>query len=180
MVLKKPQLSGFTMIELLVVIAVIGVLAVAVLSSINPLEQINKGRDTGKRSDAAQILNAIDRYYASQQEYPFDVSQIADQGLSSNPINTTYKSILDALVDTKEIKKGFRTRLTKETKPENYLYLYVDANGKDSSATDGDVEGVYICFYPSSNSFRKEAEKHKGDWEFLDAISEAGYYICLP
>ena len=45
--------AGFTMIELLVVIAVIGVLAVAVLSSINPIEQINKGRDTRTRSDAA-------------------------------------------------------------------------------------------------------------------------------
>jgi len=34
---KRYNLKGFTMIELLVVIAVIGVLAVAVLSSINPL-----------------------------------------------------------------------------------------------------------------------------------------------
>ena len=63
---------GFTMIELLVVIAVIGVLAVAVLSSINPIEQINKGRDTGHRSDAAQLINAIDRYYAIHEIYPWN------------------------------------------------------------------------------------------------------------
>lgn len=64
--------AGFTMIELLVVIAVIGVLAVAVLSSINPIEQINKGRDTGHRSDAAQLINAVDRYYSIHELYPWN------------------------------------------------------------------------------------------------------------
>src|SRR3989344_2411586 len=66
------RIVGFTMIELLVVIAVIGVLAVAVLSSINPVEQINKGRDTRVRSNAAQMLNAVDRYYAIQEIYPWN------------------------------------------------------------------------------------------------------------
>ena len=50
---------GFTMIELLVVISVIGILATAVLSSINPIEQINKGRDTRTRSDAAQLIKVL-------------------------------------------------------------------------------------------------------------------------
>jgi prepilin-type N-terminal cleavage/methylation domain-containing protein len=64
--------AGFTMIELLVVISVIGVLAVAVLSSINPIEQINKGRDTRTRSDAAQTINAVDRFFATQEKYPWN------------------------------------------------------------------------------------------------------------
>jgi len=63
--------TGFTMIELLIVIAVLGVLAVAVLSAINPIEQINRGRDTGSRSDAEQLLSAFDRFYTSQQIYPW-------------------------------------------------------------------------------------------------------------
>src|SRR5690606_2962307 len=69
---SKMRTAGFTMIELLVVIAVIGVLAVAVLSSINPIEQINKGRDTRTRSDAAQLINAIDRYFAVHELYPWN------------------------------------------------------------------------------------------------------------
>ncbi|HAV14788.1 MAG TPA: hypothetical protein DCX25_00435 [Candidatus Pacebacteria bacterium] len=69
--------AGFTMIELLVVIAVIGVLAVAVLSSINPIEQINKGRDTRTRSDAAQLINAVDRFFATQEKYPWNDSTYA-------------------------------------------------------------------------------------------------------
>ncbi len=178
MLLKKIKMPGFTMIELLVVIAVIGVLAVAVLSSINPLEQINKGRDTKKRSDAAQILNAIDRYYASQEEYPFDVQAVADGGLHA--VNTELaNSLLKNLVDTKEIKKGFKTRLVNDaSKPENHIYIYVDPAGAQS---DGDVEGVYACFKPSSNSFKKESAKHAADWSFVeDEINNGNYYICLP
>lgn len=68
---------GFTMIELLVVISVIGVLAVAVLSSINPIEQINKGRDTRTRSDSAQLINGVDRFFATQETYPWNDPEYA-------------------------------------------------------------------------------------------------------
>lgn len=64
--------KGFTLIELLVVISLIGVLAVAVLSALNPIEQINKGRDAGRRADAAQILKSIDQYFASTEEFPWN------------------------------------------------------------------------------------------------------------
>ena len=70
--------KGFTMIELLVVISVIGILAVAVLSSINPIEQINKGRDTRTRTDAAQLINAVDRYFSIQESYPWNDSNGSD------------------------------------------------------------------------------------------------------
>ena len=46
--LKFNLRKGFTMIELLVVIAVIGILAVALLATLNPLEQIRKGRHEDK------------------------------------------------------------------------------------------------------------------------------------
>jgi len=65
--------AGFTMIDLLIVIAILGILAVAVLSAINPIEQINRGRDTGSRSDAEQLLSAIDRYNAFQGYYPWQI-----------------------------------------------------------------------------------------------------------
>ena len=69
----KSQL-GFTMIELLIVITILGILAVAVLSAINPIEQINRGRDTGSVSDAEQLLGAADRYNAFQGHYPWQVN----------------------------------------------------------------------------------------------------------
>lgn len=68
---------GFTLIELLIVITLIGILAVAVLSALNPIEQVNKARDARFRGDAAQLLGAIDRYFAANLLFPwteFDTS----------------------------------------------------------------------------------------------------------
>ena len=64
--------KGFTLIELLVVITLIGILAVAVLSALNPIEQINKARDASKRADASQLLAAMDRYFASNEKFPWN------------------------------------------------------------------------------------------------------------
>ncbi|MGI5827470.1 MAG: type IV pilin protein [Patescibacteria group bacterium] len=68
----QKKSSGFTLIELLIVVTLIGILSVAVLSALNPLEQINKTRDAGRRADANQILSALERYYASTQTFPWN------------------------------------------------------------------------------------------------------------
>jgi prepilin-type N-terminal cleavage/methylation domain-containing protein len=83
----KSQL-GFTMIELLIVITILGILAVAVLSAINPIEQINRGRDTGSQSDTEQFLSAVDRYNAFQGYYPWqlDADDTETSIMGDNPI----------------------------------------------------------------------------------------------
>lgn len=64
--------KGFTLIELLIVVALIGILAVALLSAINPVEQMKKARDAGRKSDAAELLNAYERYYSTYGCYPWN------------------------------------------------------------------------------------------------------------
>lgn len=145
--------AGFTMIELLVVIAVIGVLAVAVLSTINPIEQINKGRDTRTRSDAAQLLNAIDRYYAIQERYPWNTTSPTFTAAVVDPANEwTWNTAgdfnwADILTSTNEVKNGFITRLEGVATP-YHIRLWKGALANSTT---------YACFVPTSQAFKLEA-----------------------
>ena len=172
-----PGSGGFTMIELLVVIAVIGVLAVAVLSSINPVEQINKGRDTRVRSNAAQLLNAIDRFYAIHELYPWndltygggsdpdDTSPSLEFPGTGGPCVTETSGFcqiggesytkgdeewLTGLSTTDEVKESFINQL-ENTKPTNATFVFKDAAGA------GIDDSVYVCFQPSSKAFQQQA-----------------------
>ena len=66
----KSYQKGFTLIELLVVIAILGVLAASVLVAINPLEQLARGRDAGRKSTINQIGHGIEAYATAQNGYP--------------------------------------------------------------------------------------------------------------
>lgn len=163
------------MIELLVVISVIAVLAVAVLSSINPIEQINKAKDTGSKSDASEVLNAMERYYATFNCYPWEVT-----GVSPNkkcPASYTYAaqgtvaigsatglSILQELVDKSEIKPQLQTRLTAQAD-----YTKVNA----LAVTGDSTQLVHVCFKASSKTFTAQANG--------DASGAVGTtYVCVP
>ena len=152
--------NGFTMIELLIVIAVLGVLAVAVLSAINPIEQINRSRDTATRSDAEQLLSAIDRYNAAQGLWPWqddatetDVvawAQVTDAAPTAG--TCTMFENLGSQVDascpgTDELKTSFINRVINTSK--NALFIEYGGAAGDS---------VFVCFNPQSGSFTKEAE----------------------
>jgi prepilin-type N-terminal cleavage/methylation domain-containing protein len=69
---------GFTLIETLIVFSLLGVLAIIFLSSLNPVAQIKKGRDTNRRSDLSQYRNALESYAAANHTlYP----RFSDSGL---------------------------------------------------------------------------------------------------
>src|SRR3989339_1074342 len=158
---------GFTMIELLIVIAVLGILAVAVLAAINPIEQINRGKDTGTRSDAEQLLSAVDRYYAGRGYYPWMADNESEnlaaawvelQGTATTTIavGADGEDMLANLSSggTSEVKESFITRIinAEQTTP-----LRIFNEGSLSS------DSTYICFTPKSASFREEAWKRCSD-----------------
>jgi prepilin-type N-terminal cleavage/methylation domain-containing protein len=166
---------GFTMIELLIVIAILGILAVAVLSAINPVEQINRGRDTGSRSDAEQLLSGIDRFNAFQGYYPWQygaadtttaidntgdlilmnsaaaVASHLNAGVSC-PISERLSAATTAgCTGTDELKQTFFSRIFSPTY--NWLYIYNQGNQGDST---------YVCFTPKSKAFLTEAQTRCG------------------
>lgn len=61
---------GFTLIELLVVIAILGILGAAVLVALDPLEQLARGRDAGRKSAVVQLGKALQSYYTVNQSFP--------------------------------------------------------------------------------------------------------------
>lgn len=174
--------KGFTLIELLVVISLIGVLAVAVLSAINPIEQLNKGRDAGRRADSSQIINAIDRYYASNEEFPWNnsttfsdaVAAVDDEfkatgelpgvgicGVTVVPGTTDEANASDAngckeeglLVASEELKSQFAKRRAFRTLPVKEDIFYIIKEANDPS--------VSVCFIPSSKGTRNDFTKLK-------------------
>lgn len=155
--------TGFTMIELLIVIAVLGVLAVAVLSAINPIEQINRGKDTGSRSDAEQLLSAVDRYYTTKGYYPWRSSptlgadaqawlRIIAFATWQDDLAVSVLSKLDGTAvgaaGTAELKASFTGRISGA----GYNYMYVYNGGVQGNST-------YVCFNGKSKSFQSEASE---------------------
>lgn len=174
--MKKTLKRGFTMIELLIVIAVLGILAVAVLSAINPIEQINRSRDTGSRSDAEQLLGAIDRFYTGSGYYPWSSGPAISQPLTwSNTKSLT--GVLDNLSNaTGELKASFMTRIQSTTPNYNSLYLV-------NMGAQGD--STYACFAPQSYQFLNDAQKRCGatipdDFDSTNICNGASSYSCLP
>jgi general secretion pathway protein G len=67
---KSSKHKGFTLVELLVVMALIGVLATAITSLVNPIGQFRKVRDTQRKNDLSQIQRALEQYYNDFGRYP--------------------------------------------------------------------------------------------------------------
>ena len=85
---KNYGMKGFTLIELLIVIAVLGVLAAVVLVIINPVEQLARGRDAGRKSTVAQLGTAIQTFYTSNSAYPAVGTWNADLTTSSGELKS--------------------------------------------------------------------------------------------
>lgn len=70
MAIKNKLSLGFTLIELLVVIAILGILAASILVALDPLEQLARGRDAGRKSSIVQLGKGLQSYYTVNQAYP--------------------------------------------------------------------------------------------------------------
>lgn len=161
--------AAFTMIELLIVIAILGILAVAVLAAINPVEQINRGRDTGSRSDAEQLLSAIDRFYAYKGYYPWVTNPNAELAAQTVEMDLTDTAlwqdadacnVLDKLANgddlncegTNELKRSYVNKVTESDY--NHLQIFFTGDSADS---------VYVCFEPVSGAFKEDALARCGE-----------------
>lgn len=146
---KISRTRGFTLVELLIVIALIAILSVAVLATINPIEQSNKARDAAQKNDAAEVLGAYERYYTSQNEYPWGkpekvgatsiVSTDSNFGVVGSGVGST-----GVLITTSELKSSFAAKAP-FVAPDKVDEMFVYNNGSDSN---------YVCFVPKAKANR--------------------------
>lgn len=206
MLIANIKKLGFTMIELLIVIAVLGILAVAVLSAINPIELMNRGRDTGSKSDVEQVASAVDRHYTARGYFPW-MSNAASTNVSTATVAIPSGFVPLTTVNTQvggdavavltqlstgglaELKASFISRITAT----GYRTLNIYNDGAAGSST-------YVCFIPQSIATREEAWNRCGQTNgtlpgdfpadacpndatcqtAATADAAVGCYICLP
>ncbi len=133
-----------------------------VIAAINPIEQANRARDTRFKADSAQLISAIDRYFAARQEFPWvtsgdatdnDVSygfvSAGDEGIGVCGVDCTTDGLL---LTNDELKSEFRNRdfIDNDSGTDNSKKLFL---GKEQ----GTSESVYSCFIPAAKATRQSA-----------------------
>jgi len=179
----KQKIQGFTLVELLIVIALIAILSVAVLATINPIEQSNKARDAKFKNDTAEVLGAFERYYASQNAYPWNngIGVTVAFGTkfaigSSDPLFGVVGTGKTAgvLITTSELKSSFAGKEPFLTSATAIDKMYVYNNGLDSN---------YVCFVPKATANRFSGGAANPNLKCLDMatplLKDAGVSGCI-
>lgn len=137
---------GFTLIELLVVIGILGILAAALVATIDPFEQLNKAKDASTENTLTEFQTALLRYYSIRGTMPWGDStdQCAGAGVSSidmTSLEPTLSTCVTTLVTQGELKQAFTTA----TAALSSIYL--------GASTSNDVT---MCYKPVSKAKQRD------------------------
>lgn len=138
--MKKTR--GFTLIELLIVIALLGALAVGLLATIDPFEQLKKGRDTSQRNTMSEFYNSLLRYYSIKGYFPWNTASTI--AATSGPVWDNFGSSVTELITVGELKQKFDVLAGHGNL--NHMFVYSPTG-----------ETVSVCFMPESRSFQADA-----------------------
>lgn len=118
------KVKGFTLVELLVVVGILGILAAALLMTLDPFSQVQKGNDAKRKSDLSQIQKALETYYQDKGRYPAHTT-----GAVAYRINADVSGTLTR-IDWGESWQPYMNILPEEkTSSRRYVY-YAEADGQ--------------------------------------------------
>ncbi len=159
MLARFKDTRGFTLIELLVVIGIMGILAAALVSLVDPVEQLNKARDNALKVKTKTLLQALTSYYATNSQYPWEVSAtdacvspatitvlVASGGTPTDAWFNATDGCFKILEDAGELKATYRASVTGDDGKKLFL----------RSAATGTT--VVMCYDPLSKSANISAE----------------------
>jgi prepilin-type N-terminal cleavage/methylation domain-containing protein len=173
--------TGFTLVELLIVIALIAILSVAVLATINPIEQANKAKDSTVQNDAAEVMNSYERYYTNSQTYPWMLYGavgskptvedaillrsdqigfgICSAGLIANAASIQSAECISTSADPGELIKSDELKTAFVGKDE--FRTVIDGSHVENALwlykQAGSGGGLYVCYIPKAKSNRSTA-----------------------
>ena len=151
--------KGFTLIELLVVIGILGILAAALVATIDPFEQLKKADDAKIKNISVEFQTALVRYYTTHGSFPWNDANSANNApctnLGANPIaGVTLGSagMIDcidgsdgSLLSDGEVKSAFTSNVNDLDK------IYI-------TWSDADATNALVCFSPTSKSQKASPE----------------------
>ena len=130
----KNKQNGFTIVEISIVVIVIAILVTITTVAINT--NLARARETARETDAAVIMNALEKYYDQNGEYPYG----ADLNPTASPTKydlAPVKSILPSLSDADLTSdngfyfwahpgSGFASNITHHNQmPKQYMYFAI-------------------------------------------------------
>ncbi|MBI5044488.1 MAG: type II secretion system protein [Candidatus Levybacteria bacterium] len=151
---RKTLQKGFTLIELLVVIGILGILATALIATIDPFEQLKKAQDSNVKNSMVEYLNANLRYFTTHNGMPWADTANAgggyagcsgnDGSASADTLGGAGSTCVNALVADGELKPTYTTatNITKE------IVVFGNSNT------------ITACYQPQSKSGQRDINTH--------------------
>jgi prepilin-type N-terminal cleavage/methylation domain-containing protein len=169
--LFKKSKKGFTLIELLVVIGILGILAAALIATIDPFEQLNKAQDSTVKNTMVEYITANIRYYATHNDYPWGAGtaacvpeakndgitgatgvpysmELCTNGNVDTGVGCTVTSCIQPLIVDRELKASFISSVGTLSK------IYVTYWGTGGGAENQNT--LAACYLPISQSGKKD------------------------
>lgn len=141
--------------ELLVVIGILGILAAALLATINPVEQLKRAQDSSLKNIAAEYVSANVRYFSTHNALPWNSTANGGAncytgGATLSAVNLTQlTTCTTTLISEGELKQSFSSA-------NNLNQVYVT----NPSPQTNNASDTVVCFQPQSASQQKDANTH--------------------
>jgi prepilin-type N-terminal cleavage/methylation domain-containing protein len=178
--MAKRKNHGFTLIELLIAIGILGILASALLATINPIEQISKSQDTSLSTVSTEFLNASSRYYLTNNASPWQST--VEGGSNCYSTGSTFTAVplssmtncLNTFIAAGELKQSFLNT-------NNLNTLFVTSPNPNTGSTTEPI----VCYLPRSQKEQLSANTryNQNGTPATSCKSQGGTmncYTCYP
>jgi type II secretory pathway pseudopilin PulG len=140
-------MKGFTLIEIIVACGILGLMAIGIISFLNPVEQINRSKDAVEIKNVRSVNDAVERYitrasvppWCTQTCPPAPYGPVALNVATNN--GSPSKLVYQVLKDSGEVSQNF----IDQGLPKDFSKI---------SLYSADSTSLTICFSPDSSSYK--------------------------